>query len=66
MVEILFSKDTLRARELEKIPPHEIEVSEGVSIFHKERKNQETNGYRIRDDSMLLKFQFLRVGTWMT
>ena len=60
IVEILFPKESLRARALEKIPPHEIEVSEEVSIFHKERKNQETLGYRIRDDSMLLKFQFFK------
>ena len=53
---------TLRVRAVEIIPPHEIEDSEGVSIFHKERKNQETNCYRRRDASILFKFQFVRVG----
>ena len=32
------STRTMRARALEIIGPHEIEVSEGVSIFIKERK----------------------------
>ena len=38
IVEILFPKETLRARALEIIIVHKIEVSEGVSIFIKERK----------------------------
>ena len=34
------STRTMRARALEIIGPHEIEVSEGVSIFIKGKKNQ--------------------------
>ena len=40
------STRTVRARALEIIGPHENEDSEGVSIFHIERKNQETNCYK--------------------
>ena len=46
--------------------PRDFWLPVNCSIFHKERENQETNGYRIRDNPMLLKFQFLRVGPWMT
>ena len=38
IVEILFPKETLRARALEEIIVHKIEVSEGVSIFIEKRK----------------------------
>ena len=38
IVEILFPKQPLRAMALEIISVHEIEVSEGVSIFLKKRK----------------------------
>ena len=62
IVEILFPKETLRARALEKIPPHEIEVSEGVSIFIKKRKINILLPYRIKDGQISLKFQFLREG----
>ena len=37
IVEILFPKETLRARALEEIIVHKIEVSEGVSIFIEKR-----------------------------
>ena len=60
MVENLFPKQTLRARALEKMPPHEIEVSEGVSIFIKKRKTNILLPYRIKDGQISLKFQFLR------
>ena len=60
------STRTVRVRALEIIGPHENEDSEGVSIFHIERKNQETNCYRRRDGTTLLKFQCVRVGQWVT
>ena len=62
IVEILFPKETLRARALEKIPPHENEVSEGVSIFIKKRKINILLTHRIKDGQISLKFQFLREG----
>ena len=63
IVEILFPKETLRARALEKIPPHEIEVSEGVSIFIKKRKINILLTHRIKDGQISLKLSFLRVGS---
>ena len=41
IVEILFSKQPLRAMVLEIISVHKIEVSEGVSIFYKEEKENQ-------------------------
>ena len=49
IVEILFPKQPLRARALEIINAHKIEVSEGVSIFIKERKINILLPYRIKD-----------------
>ena len=46
---------------MKKNPPHWIVDSEGVSIFHKERKNQETNGFIRRYGTILLKFLFVTV-----
>ena len=66
IVEILFPKKTLHARALEKIPPHEIEVSEGVSIFIKKKKINILLPYRIKDSQISFKLSFLRVGPWVT
>ena len=60
------STRTMRARALEIIGPHEIEVSEGVSIFYKEKKNQYTSPYRIKDGQISFKVSFVRVGQWVT
>ena len=38
IADLIRSTRTLRARAVEIIPPHEIEDSEGVSIFHKKGK----------------------------
>ena len=62
IVEILFHKETLRARALQIISVHEIEVSEGVSIFYKEKKNQYTSPYRIKDGQISFKVSFVREG----
>ena len=62
IVEILFPKQPLRARALEIIRVHKIEVSEGVSIFIKGRKIKIPLPYRIKDGQISLKFQFLREG----
>ena len=62
IVEILFPKQPLRARALEIISVHKIEVSEGVSIFIKGRKIKIPLPYRIKDGQISLKFQFLREG----
>ena len=56
------STRTMRARALEIIGPHEIEVSEGVSIFIKGRKIKIPLPYRIKDGQISLKFHFLREG----
>ena len=47
---------------LEIISVHKIEVSEGVSIFYKEKKNQYTSPYRIKDGQISFKVSFVRVG----
>ena len=39
-----------------------IEVSEGVSIFYKEKKNQYTSPYRIKDGQISFKVSFVREG----
>ena len=57
-----FPKQTLRARALEKIPSHEIEVSEGVSIFIKKRKTNILLPYRIKDGQISFKVSFVREG----
>ena len=62
IVEILFPKQPLRARALEIISVHKIEVSEGVSIFIKERKIKIPLPYRIKDGQISFKFHFLREG----
>ena len=62
IVEILFPKQPLRARALEIISVHKIEVSEGVSIFIKGRKIKIPLPYRIKDGQISLKFHFLREG----
>ena len=62
IVEILFPIQPLRTMALEIISVHKIEVSEGVSIFYKEKKNQYTSPYRIKDGQISLKFHFLREG----
>ena len=54
IVEILFPKQPLRARALEIISVHKIEVSEGVSIFIKERKIKTLLPYRIKDSWVLV------------
>ena len=51
IVEILFPKETLRARALQEIIVHKIEVLEGVSIFVIGRKINILLPYRIKDDS---------------
>ena len=56
------STRTMRARALKIIGPYEIEVSEGVSIFIKGRKNQETHSHKRKDGLILSNFDFLRVG----
>ena len=56
------STRTMRARALKIIGPHEIEVSEGVSIFIKGRKIKIPLPYRIKDGQISLKFHFLREG----
>ena len=61
IVEILFSKQPLRAMAL-IISVHKIEVSEGVSIFYKEKKNQYTSPYRIKDGQISYKLSFVREG----
>ena len=66
IVKILFPKETLHARALEKTPPHEIEVSEGVSIFIKKKKINILLPYRIKDGQISFKLSFLRVGPWVT
>ena len=43
------STRTLRARATKIIPPHEIEFSEGVSIFIRERKINIIMAHRIKD-----------------
>ena len=43
------STRTLRARATKLIPPHEIEFSEGVSIFIRERKINIIMAHRIKD-----------------
>ena len=43
------STRTLRARATKLIPPHEIELSEGVSIFIRERKINIIMAHRIKD-----------------
>ena len=62
IVEILFPKQPLRAMALEIISVHKIEVSEGVSIFYKEKKNQYTSPYRIKDGQISYKLSFVREG----
>ena len=65
IVEILFPKQPLRARALEIIGVHKIELSEGVSIFIKGRKIKIPFPYRIKYGQIYLKgsnFQFLREG----
>ena len=62
IVEILFPKQPLRARALEIISVHKIQVSEGVSIFMNGRKIKIPLPYRIKDGQISLKFQFLREG----
>ena len=62
IVEILFPKQPLRAMALEIISVHEIEVSEGVSIFFKEKKNQYTSPYRIKDGQISFKVSFVKEG----
>ena len=62
IVEILFPKQPLRARALEIISVHKIEVSEGVSIFIKGRKIKIPIPYRKKDCQISHKFQFLREG----
>ena len=47
---------------LEIISVHKIEVSEGVSIFYKEKKNQYTSPYRIKDGQISYKLLFVREG----
>ena len=59
IVEILFPKETLRARALEEIIVHKIEVSEGVSIFIEKRKINIFIPYRIRMVRYLSKFHLL-------
>ena len=62
IVEILFPKQPLRARALEIISVHKIEVSEGVSIFIKGRKIKIPLPYRIKDGHMHSNFNFLERG----
>ena len=62
IVKILFPKQPFCAMALEIISVHEIEVSEGVSIFYKEKKNQYTSPYRIKDGQISFKVSFVREG----
>ena len=55
IVDILFPKQTVRVRALEKIPPHEIEVSKGLSIFIKKSKINIVLPHRIKDSWIALK-----------
>ena len=59
IVEILFPKETLRARALEIIIVHKIEVSEGVSIFIEKRKINILLPHRIRMVRYPPKFNIL-------
>ena len=59
IVEILFPKETLRARALEIIIVHKIEVSEGVSIFIEKRQINILLPHRIRMVRYLPKFNLL-------
>ena len=59
IVEILFPKETLRARALEIIIVHKIEVSEGVSIFIEKRKINILLPHRIRMVRYPPKFNLL-------
>ena len=59
IIEILFPKETLRARALEEIIVHKIEVSEGVSIFIEKRKINIFLPYRIRMVRCPSKFHLL-------
>ena len=59
-------KETLRARALENIPPHQNEVSEGVSIFIKKRRINILLPHRIKDSWIALKLLFVREGPLVT
>ena len=59
IVEILFPKETLRARALEEIIVHKIEVSEGVSIFIEKRKINILLPYTMRMVRYPSKFHLL-------
>ena len=52
----------MRARALEIISVHKIEVSEGVSIFIKKRKINILLPYRIKDGQISFKVSFVREG----
>ena len=62
MADLYCSSRTMCVRATIPARPHEIEVSEGVSIFCKEKKNQYTSPYRIKDGQISFKVSFVREG----